>query len=497
LSREERGRPTAEPVVVIGAGASGLLTARALLRAGEPSVVLIERDASWSTGPAYATRDLRHLLNVPAGKLSVDGDRPFDFVDWASERMPGVTPCAFLPRSYYGAYLRESLEREARAAQRSRRAHLTRITAGATRVETGHNIGRTGPAGRVHLDNGRCVDAAHIVFALGNPRPRALAGDADHVIEDPWSPCAVDRIAPADTVVMVGSGLTAVDVALTLAGRGHRGPLRMVSRRGLLPRPHDLQSAPLPVLPVPDVTHALTARAALRWLRAAIVAGDGDWRAVFDAARPHTNQIWAQLSERERARLVRHAGRYWELHRHRVAPEVAARAAELIATGRLELRTGAVERIERRSRAASRVVVRGADANEVRSTIDADWVVNCTGPNFDLQRSGCALVRSLLARGIARPGSLGLGFDVAPDGSLVDVSGRVSSSMSVVGPLRRGAEWETTAIPELRAQAEQVATRISAARPAPHPNHVAHSSSAHARVAARHATARGIAAQID
>jgi uncharacterized NAD(P)/FAD-binding protein YdhS len=493
LNREVRGRATFEPIVVIGAGASGLLTARSMLRAGDASVVLIERDSSWSSGPAYATRDAQHLLNVPAGKLSVDCDRPFDFVDWASRRMPRVTPCAFLPRSSFGAYLRDSLDATARTTEHSRRSHLERITATATRVDLGSSHTSDGPAARVRLGDGRSIDAAHVVLALGNPRSRPLAGYTEHVIDDPWSPCAVDLVAPDDTVVIVGSGLTAVDVALTFAARGHRGPLQMVSRRGLLPRPHDLGVPPAAPVGLPQHPDALTARCAMRWLRDAIAHSGGDWRAVLDAVRPHTNEMWNRISEPERARLLRHAGRYWEVHRHRIAPEVAARAAGLIAAGRLQLRTGGVERIERRSRSASRVVVR--EAHGERSAIDAHWVVNCTGPDFDLRRSGCALVRSLLDAGMARPGSLGLGLDVSPDGSLVDASGFAASSMSVVGPLRRGSEWETTAIPELRVQAEQVATRITSTRPTPTTDRSPHRRGA--RTALRRATVGGITAGID
>ncbi|MDQ1461421.1 MAG: hypothetical protein QOI08_2905 [Actinomycetota bacterium] len=496
MNREVRGRSTIEPIepiVVIGAGASGLLTARALLRAGDPSVVLIERDASWSTGPAYATRDAQHLLNVPAGKLGVDHDRPFDFVDWASRRMPDVTPCAFLPRSHYGTYLRDLLDTTARTAHLSRRSHLARVTGTATRVDPGSSRTFDRPAARVHLGDGRSIDAAHVVLALGNPRPRPLAGDTEHVIDDPWSPCAVDAVAPEDAVVIVGTGLTAIDVALTLAARGHRGPLQMVSRRGLLPRPHDLRATSAVAVEVPPRADALTARSAMRWLRGAIADAGGDWRAVFDAVRPHTNEMWSRLSEPERARLLRLAGRYWEVHRHRIAPEVAERAGELVATGRLRLRTGGVERIERRSRSASRVVVRAPHGD--RPVIDAHWVVNCTGPDFDLRRSGGALVRGLLGEGLARPGFLGLGFDVAPDGSLVDASGGAVASMSVVGPMRRGSEWETTAIPELRAQAEQVTARITSARPAPTLHRGTHRRGA--RMSLRRAPFGGIAARID
>ncbi len=448
-------------VVVVGAGASGVLSAAALLRA-RLGAVLVERDESWSTGPAYATDNLRHLLNVPAGKLGAETRRPLDFVEWAAEREPNVSAESFLPRRLYGEYLRHSLDAAERAAQPVALSRVTGEVIGldVIRAEIGDS-----DAVRVELHGGRSLLAAHVVLALGSPPSRALARDVDTVIDDPWSVGTSGLIRADDSIVIVGSGLTAVDVALSLAGRGHRGPLRMVSRHGLLPRTH---AARFPsALTAPEPSSAATARAALAWFRAAVADADGDWRVVVDAIRPATNEIWRALPESERARLLRHAGRYWEVHRHRVAPQIGRAVERLVDSGRLGVAAGTVTRVERGTRDACRVVVR--DGRGVESRLDARWVINCTGPNFDARASASPLVRSLLHRGTARPGPLRHGLDVTRDGALVDRSGRVSPHVSVVGPLRRGAEWETTAIPEIRAQAEALAARIAPERRASRP----------------------------
>ena len=312
--------PSSAPVAIIGAGASGLLSAISLLRSGHPAVVLIERDPSWSGGPAYATRDPQHLLNVPAAKLSVDSARPADFVEWASRRAPGITGDSFLPRAWFGAYLQDSLEV---ADRNARDAKLTRVTAQVISLDL-HTT-------TVVLNDGRSIAAADVVLALGNPPPRPLAGDGTHVVADPWPHCFADRVAADDSVVLVGSGLTALDIALTLTSRGHRGPVRLISRHGLLPRAH--RSRPGIPLDIDAHRYAPTARSAVAWIRAAIANADGDWRAVFDAIRHETNKMWIRLPEEERARLLRHGGPYWEVHRHRVAPEIALRAEELFASG--------------------------------------------------------------------------------------------------------------------------------------------------------------------
>ena len=183
-------------------------------------------------GPAYATCDPQHLLNVPASKLSVDANRACDFLEWASARVEGVTGESFLPRGLYGDYLRHALDDAARA---SSGPGLVRITGEAIALHRASTRGGDTRV-RVAFRDGRSIWASHVVLALGNPPPRPLAGDEGRVLNDPWRGCTSTAIRRDDSVVLVGTGLTAVDVALSLVGRGHRTPIRMVSRHGLLPR---------------------------------------------------------------------------------------------------------------------------------------------------------------------------------------------------------------------------------------------------------------------
>ena len=344
----------------------------------------------------------------------------------------GVTGESFLPRGLYGDYLRHALDD---AARTSSGPGLVRIAGEAIALHRASTRGGDTRV-RVAFRDGRAIWASHVVLALGNPPPRPLAGDPGRVVNDPWRGCTSKAIRRDDSVVLVGTGLTAVDVALSLVGRGHRAPIRMVSRHGLLPRAHEVR----PARPGHPMRSPLprTARSAVAWLRANVSDANGDWRGVLDAVRPCTNEIWRALPEREQERFLRHAARYWEVHRHRLAPEVARSVHELLESGRIR-------------------IARGTE----RPAPDARWMVNCTGPNFDLSVSQSPLIRGLLEGGLAHAGPLGLGFAVGGDGSLLDASGDASASISVVGPLRRGSEWETTAIPEIRTQAEQLACRIA------------------------------------
>jgi uncharacterized NAD(P)/FAD-binding protein YdhS len=244
---------------------------------------------------------------------------------------------------------------------------------------------------------------------------------------------------PADQpVLLVGTGLTAVDVALTLTADGRRtAPVVAVSRRGLLPLTHTADATPPTV---PSLDDCATLRDVVRAVRAA--AGEaGDWRPIVDGLRPLLDELWTALTPGEQDAFLRHLARPWECHRHRMAPAVAARVVELRAAGLLEIRAGGVAAWP--------------------GLADFAAVVNCAGPGR-LPGAAGPLVGGLLAAGLARVGPHGLGLDIDEGGRLVGADGRAHDRIWVIGALRRGAQWETTAVPEIRAQARRLVTDLRA-----------------------------------
>ncbi|REG02324.1 putative NAD(P)/FAD-binding protein YdhS [Asanoa ferruginea] len=409
--------------VIIGGGPAGALTALALGRAA----TIVDPAARLGPGSAYATREPRHLLNSRAGSMSVDPADPGDFATWARCR-----PDAFLPRGTYGAYLADRL-----GAVR----HLARR---AVRVRP------AGSAWAVELSDGTTRPASAVVLALGPPPPvfpsAATVGvrRAPGYVPVPWSPGALDRVRPADRVLLLGTGLTAVDAVLTLLSRGHTGQIVAVSRHGLLPRAHTDLPTPAPVRAWESAPPGL--RGLLREVR-----GSADWRATVDALRPRVDQVWAGLTLQEQQRFLRHLARYWEVHRHRCAPEVAATIAAAREARALVVAAGRVSEI--------RSVPPGFEVGLAGGRWTFDAVVNCTGPGHP---AGLPLVRSLVADGLARADPLALGIDVDAAGRPVGRHSLPTEGLYVVGSLRRGRWWETTAIPEIRDQAYAIGGRLAA-----------------------------------
>ncbi|MCW5773812.1 MAG: FAD/NAD(P)-binding protein, partial [Rhodospirillaceae bacterium] len=422
-------------IAIIGAGFSGSLLAVQLLRRFLPraQIHLIEKDAQFGRGLAYSTGNPGHLLNVRASRMSAFADEPDHFLRWLAreadagriDRHLPVGPESFVPRRLYGTYIQDLLGNEIWKTGRGKSLHLVPDEALAIRPR--------GDGIAVELASGRHLAVDIAVLATGNVPQQEGASDR---FANPWNPAALaglDRDAP---VLLAGTGLTMVDTAISLAEQGHRGTIHAVSRRGLLPRSHGA-APPLPgidpfaVSPFGVVGLLRAVRGAVR--EAAKTRGmPAAWRSVVDALRPHTGAIWRALSDVEKRRFLRHLRPWWDVHRHRMAPEVATRIAEMLGRRQLQVSAARIERIER-APAGLAVVLRRRGA-EARETLRVARFIDCTGPQCDYARIADPLIRNLLEQGAARPDSLHLGLDVAEDAALIDRWGVPSPRLYALGP---------------------------------------------------------------
>jgi uncharacterized NAD(P)/FAD-binding protein YdhS len=451
VERRRFSRPTGRmaerdrTIAVVGGGASGTLTAVHLLRAGHARVILID-PGRHGLGVAYSTCDERHVLNVRAAAMGGLADEPEDFLRWARARGLRAEHDDYLPRRLYGAYLQDLLTRF------GDRRRLRIVCARVQNVLEPPN--RSGV--RMSLSDGRVLSADAVVLALGNPPPAPLAEISPschaNLVRDPWAPEAMLRVIGARRVAIIGSGLTAVDVALSVLAANPAAEVSAISRHGLLPRAHSPGPAPAPL---PLALHAgCSLEQIVQTVAHAAAAAPGAWRSVVDGLRPITTELWQGLAAAERERFERELRPYWDVHRHRLAPAVAQRVRELSANGRLAVHSGGVSAVRA-----------GATGGRVElgdgGRLDADVVVNATGPMRTLSVSSNPLIRRLLDSGRARPDGLGIGIATSPDGALVDFEGAISRRCFTLGPPRRGELLESTAIPEIRVQAAALARLLT------------------------------------
>lgn len=440
-------------VAIVGAGASGVLAAVHLHRISRAaSVAVVDAGARAARGLAYGTPYGAHLLNVAAARMSAFADDADHFARWWKAREAAASAKAFAPRRLYGAYLAEVLAES--GAPPSRLVRISGTAVGLTRPADG------GPW-TLHLHDGRGIGARSVVLALGNlaPADPLRLGEAAprNYLRDPWAPGAAQGL-PADApIALIGTGLTMIDLVLALRAEGHRGVVHAISRRGLLPHAHAAH-APRPIGP-PNGQRS--PRALLRWIRKE-VAHAADWRTVIDALRPHTRMFWQSWSLGERASFLRHARVFWDVHRHRAAPEVASEVEALIAHGALRIHAARV--------VAMREVDDDLEVQSIRRRDGATQVlrvarvINCTGPASDYATLDLPLVAQLRRSGWLVPDALRLGVETDDDGRLVGADGRAVAGLFTIGPLRRAALWESTAIPEIREQAAALARLVQEER---------------------------------
>lgn len=438
-------------VAVVGGGASGTLTAIHLMasRAHDLSVTVHEASGELARGLAYSTTDRRHLLNVRSRHMSAFPDIPGDLVEWARRTGREPDAQAFLPRADYAVYLRETLDRlrDDRLAERAERV------LDVAPVDGGFEV--TG-------DGGRVTTARTVVLAYGNQRPAPLSAagralpDADWHLRDPWDVDRLTELPEQAVVVLVGSGLTAVDAAITLLGDAPGRRVVMVSRHGLLPEAHVEQSSTAWLSPVP-AEGPVTADQLATLVRGQIAAARRqgvDWRPVVDGLRAPTQGLWRRLPHEERERFLATYARDWEVRRHRMATGVAERLAAYREEGRLEVVAGGLAGVTDHGHRCE------VDLPGLPDGLYADAVVNCTGPLTDVSRSTDPLLQALVRRGLVTPDPLRLGVASTPDGEVLDVSGQVVPGLYVVGPPLKGTLWESTAVPEIRTQAARLAQRL-------------------------------------
>jgi uncharacterized NAD(P)/FAD-binding protein YdhS len=425
------------PIAIVGGGFSGTLLAINLLRYGV-KVTLIERSAAQlAKGVAFGTRSPEHLLNVRAANMSAFPDDAGHFLRWMDFSASDEAN-RFVPRLTYGVYLRELLvEALAKAG------NTAQIVDGeACSVDFSDGIAR------VRLTDGDVLECRSVVLALGNfppvPHPVLEALPAALYRPDPWDAAAVRGLAGLDHVLVVGSGLTAADVVLSLESEGFKGKITVLSRRGLKPHAHAERGPVVTPISDPDKRGSQLVREVRR--RAAEVG----WRAAVDALRPHTQNIWRRHSARAQASFLRHLRPYWDIHRHRLAPSVAQRLDDLEASGRLRYVAGKMGQAEALgSRAVVSYRPRGGDGIEL---LEVDRIYNCAGPDCDLSRVDAPIVRDLLAQGRVRGDTHALGLDVDHLGRVRDAEGAVQDDLLAVGPITKGEAWEIVAVPDIRRQ---------------------------------------------
>jgi uncharacterized NAD(P)/FAD-binding protein YdhS len=443
-------------VVVVGGGFAGSMVGVQLLRCGRPgiSVGIIERRRLLGRGRAYDTSCHQHLLNVPAIEMGAFPECPEQFWNWTKEHINStIGPHEFLPRAVYGRYVEFVLRQAIHGRPDACWSRLRDEVIDGEEIEGGAQL---------RLRSGITIRGRVIVLAVGGSLSSnfpAVMEDPIRGLPDPWDSRFLSASRGARSILLLGSGLTAVDAAIALDADGFRGPIVMLSRHGLLPMTHTSEAVSGNHK---DDTMPANIRMMVREIRRRIKAeseGDCSWQSVIDSLRNGTQTRWSVLPEEERSRFLRHLRSYWEVHRHRMPSSTHLTITRMLNDGALRLIKGRVCSI-RKVTQGEEIILRRRGSVTPESLL-VSVVVNCAGHTASLARIEDNFVRSLVDRGTATVGKLKLGLVVSSEGALISNQGCASNVFYTIGSLRKEALWETTAVREIREQARSLAELIS------------------------------------
>ncbi|MGH8452153.1 FAD/NAD(P)-binding protein [Pseudomonas sp.] len=452
-------------VLIIGGGLSGTMLAVQLLRLpGQRQILVIEPRAELGRGEAYSAVELGHTLNGNAARMSVDPDNADDLTQWLTDYIgAGGWPESgqqhvpiselFAPRGIFGLYAQQRLA-EAKALSTSTVEHVRGevVDLQVDEIST-----------RLTLDNGQQLRGNYAVLATGMfpaaRTPQTESSGLNAAAVDPWDVQAMTHIDPQATVLIIGSGLTMVDAVVSLEQAGHRGPIEIFSRHGLLP--HVRRQPPSWVDFLAEDPSLSSPRQLLHEVRrqCRIALHEGiDWQAPLDTVRAHIARLWSQASEREKRQFVRHVRPWWESHHHRSPPLSAQLVARLLGEGRLRIQAASFKGLVD-SEPGVTISVRHRGERAV-TQVSGAALINSSGIEYDWRRVARPLPQQLLKRGLIRPGPLALGIAADASGAVLDAQGHVSQRLFAIGPPLRGMWWESTAVTDVAIQAKALAARL-------------------------------------
>ncbi|MDY7559522.1 FAD/NAD(P)-binding protein [Pseudomonas sp. 10B1] len=472
LEQANRAVRTAD-ILIVGGGLSGSMLAAQLLRLpGKRHILIIETRSELGRGEAYSASELGHTLNGNAARMSVEPDDPDDLTRWLGryiaaggwpESAEQAVPVAelFPPRGIFGLYVQQRLA-EAQALGATYGSSLEHVCDEAIDLQSS-DFGV-----RITLKSGKQLQGKFAILATGlfpaARTPQRETSGLNAAAVDPWDVRTMSQLDPQAKVLIIGAGLTMVDALVSLQQAGHRGPIEVFSRHGLLP--HVRRQPPAWVDFLADDHSIRSTRQLLRKVREQCqqaIAQGIDWQAPLDTVRAHIGRLWNQASDLQRRQFVRHVRPWWESHHHRSAPLSAALLAKLVKEGRLTIHAASFKELEMLSTGQLQICVRRRGEAEP-SHIIGDALINSSGIEYDWRRVDRPLPKNLLSRCLIQPGHLALGIAVHASGALLDAQGDISKRLFAMGPPLRGMWWETTAVTDVASQAKALAERLVSLR---------------------------------
>jgi uncharacterized NAD(P)/FAD-binding protein YdhS len=454
-------------ITIIGAGFCGMITALNLAKqSGNQTldITLIHSGSPFGKGVAYNPNSDKSLLNVPCEKMSCFFDQPNHFLDWTCNQVgyelhkPEFIAKLFLPRALYGKYLLETWNEE--IAKLPKNIAIRIIEAFATDIneyEKGYAI---------TLSTGIVVNSKYLVLATGNEKPgnpvieNKEFFESKNYFQNPWDKASTSNLDNQGDILVIGNGLTMVDTVMELCDNKFRGRIFTISPNGFSILPHRHSGTSYTAF-----SEEIKGKYDLNSIYSTFINHSRKLRElgisaepITDSLRPFTQNIWINLSVTEKKRFLSHVRHLWGLARHRLPIHIHDQIQKLRIDKKLEILKGRLIDIKE---VENQITVEYYNkVSQQNETLTVSRIINCTGPQVNVQKSTNPLLKCLVQKGMIQSDLYRLGIVTTSEYEIVNAHEVVMPNLFTLGGNLRGMLWETTAVPELKKQCHDLSSII-------------------------------------
>jgi uncharacterized NAD(P)/FAD-binding protein YdhS len=432
-------------IAIIGGGISGTLTVLQIIKQSQNPITIFWFDTQnkFGKGYAYNTFDESHLLNVRANNMSVFPDEPNHFIEWLKQFHKQYTSKDFVPRKLFGEYVLQTFE----LLQNSNsivKLHLI--------TEEVKSIRKTNPD--FEIKTHQHYQVQKVILAFGNflpAHPRTISKEyisSKNYFQNAFNVQLTSQIQSCDNITIIGSGLTMIDMIVSLSHFNYKGKINVISPHAYIPQAH--QENPLPsVTPFIEKNKTYSLLEVLSLVNKQLKKAKKEnlsLHSVVDSMRPFLQNLWLNFSVEEKKQFLRHLRHKWGVARHRAPAQSMAIFNELKSTGQLQLIKGRISNIKS--------LDSGFEIHySNKQILHTQLIINCTGPESDYSQLKSPLIEYLVQNQIISPDPIKYGINAQKDG-------QISYNLYTIGPPLKGILWESVAVPEIRVQAQELAAKI-------------------------------------
>lgn len=444
-------------IAIVGFGFCGRLAFAHLAKNSKNSkIIIFEKNGQNSLGPAFSSFSPHYILNVPVERMSAFSNQPQSFCEFLQKKYPEIFKeigeNGFSPRRIYGEYL-EGITKEAFAEARQNNIEVEFVEDEVIEILPCKQILKRVQDEDVKLRHPELVSGSSLITTKNkksfqaNETLIATSFKQSNLPFDLNSPNLVKQIwdfpktfhekkFTNETICLIGSGLTAVDVMVGLCKKNFTGKVFIISRRGNLPKKHFTKIHPVPnLISVSDAKNGVVflTRKIRNFLRQ---NPQYDLRYIIDSIRHDTTELWQNLDTRNKKLFLRLLP-YWNIFRHRAPAFSIEMIEEMVESNQLELKKKGVKKISEKN---GKIFVQIHDEE-----IECDYLVNCLG--FEFKPEKYPLLKQMIESGLLKKDLL-----------MVESLDR---KIHLLGGLNIGRDFECTAVPDLRICVEKAVGKLS------------------------------------